>query len=152
VEIYQRYGRALLRKAERILGPGPEAEDVVQGLFVDLWARQELDRDLPYLFRAVTHRCLNAIRDGKNRRRLLEANPGVVGPSARSTVDGVLSLDLVEKLAKRVDDETWEILIYRYLDDLSQEEIAQLMSLNRKTVVRRLEGAKETLRALGGPP
>jgi len=152
VEIYQRYGRALLRKAERILGPGPEAEDVVQGLFVDLWARQELDRDLPYLFRAVTHRCLNAIRDGKNRRRLLEANPGVVGPSARSTVDGVLSLDLVEKLAKRVDDETWEILIYRYLDDLSQEEIAQLMSLNRKTVIRRLEGAKETLRALGGPP
>ncbi len=152
MEIYQRYGRALLRKAERILGPGPEAEDVVQGLFVDLWARQELDRDLPYLFRAVTHRCLNAIRDGKNRRRLLEANPGVVGPSARSTVDGVLSLDLVEKLAKRVDDETWEILIYRYLDDLSQEEIAQLMSLNRKTVVRRLEGAKETLRALGGPP
>ncbi len=152
MEIYQRYGRALLRKAERILGPGPEAEDVVQGLFVDLWARQELDRDLPYLFRAVTHRCLNAIRDGKNRRRLLEANPGVVGPSARSTVDGVLSLDLVEKLAKRVDDETWEILIYRYLDDLSQEEIAQLMSLNRKTVIRRLEGAKETLRALGGPP
>ncbi len=152
MEIYQRYGRALLRKAERILGPGPEAEDVVQGLFVDLWARQELDRDLPYLFRAVTHRCLNAIRDGKNRRRLLEANPGVVGPSARSTVDGVLSLDLVEKLAKRVDDETWEILIYRYLDDLSQEEIAQLMSLNRKTVVRRLEGAKATLRALGGPP
>jgi len=152
VEIYQRYGRALLRKAARILGPGPEAEDVVQGLFVDLWARQELDRDLPYLFRAVTHRCLNAIRDGKNRRRLLEANPGVVGPSARSTVDGVLSLDLVEKLAKRVDDETWEILIYRYLDDLSQEEIAQLMSLNRKTVIRRLEGAKETLRALGGPP
>lgn len=152
MEIYQRYGRALLRKAARILGPGPEAEDVVQGLFVDLWARQELDRDLPYLFRAVTHRCLNAIRDGKNRRRLLEANPGVVGPSARSTVDGVLSLDLVEKLAKRVDDETWEILIYRYLDDLSQEEIAQLMSLNRKTVIRRLEGAKETLRALGGPP
>lgn len=153
MEIYQRYGRALLRKAERILGPGPEAEDVVQGLFVDLWARQELDRDLPYLFRAVTHRCLNAIRDRKNRRRLLEANPGVAGPSARSTGDGgVLSLDLVNKLAERVDDETWEILIYRYLDDLGQEEIARLMSLNRKTVIRRLEGAKEALRALGGPP
>lgn len=153
MEIYQRYGRALLRKAERILGPGPEAEDVVQGLFVDLWARQELDRDLPYLFRAVTHRCLNAIRDSKNRRRLLEANPGVVGPSARAAGEGgVLSLDLVNKLAERVDDETWEILIYRYLDDLSQEEIARLMSLNRKTVIRRLESAKDTLRALGGPP
>ncbi|MFO0728567.1 MAG: sigma-70 family RNA polymerase sigma factor [Myxococcota bacterium] len=153
METYQRYGRALLRKAERILGAGPEAEDVVQGLFVDLWARQDLGRQLPYLFRAVTHRCLNHLRDSKNRLRLLDQNGEAAAPRETPRAETqVLSAELLRHLAARLDQETWEIVVYRYLDDLGQEEIAALMNLNRKTVIRRLERAKEALAALGGPP
>lgn len=38
MESYQRYGPALLRKAERLLQSRDDALDVVQGLFTDLLA------------------------------------------------------------------------------------------------------------------
>ena len=70
----ERYRGALLRKATRVLRNPDDALDVVQGLFVDLLAAQAPDPsvyDLPYLYRAVTNRCLSHLRDEKNRARLL---------------------------------------------------------------------------------
>ena len=59
MEPYRRYAPALLRKAERMLQDRDEAQDLVQGLFLDLMQRPDTPADLPYLYRAVTHRCLN---------------------------------------------------------------------------------------------
>ncbi len=55
MEIYRRYGPALVRKAQRLLGSDADARDVVQTLFVDLFAAGRSEVDLPYLYRAVTH-------------------------------------------------------------------------------------------------
>ena len=72
MDIYRRYGPALLRKATRLLGNRDDALDVVQGLFTDLYARSALDVELPYLYRALTNRCLTMIRDRNTHTRLLE--------------------------------------------------------------------------------
>ena len=37
-----------------------------------------------------------------------------------------------------LDDESLEILTYRYLDDMTQEEIAAMLGISRKTVGKRL--------------
>jgi DNA-directed RNA polymerase specialized sigma24 family protein len=50
MEAYERYGRALLRKAERVLGNREDARDVVQGLFADLHQKLDAPMDLPYLY------------------------------------------------------------------------------------------------------
>ena len=71
MELYRRYGPALLRKAERMLQDRDEAKDLVQGLFLDLLQRPATPADLPYLYRAITHRCLNHLRDRRNQGRLL---------------------------------------------------------------------------------
>jgi RNA polymerase sigma-70 factor (ECF subfamily) len=78
MELYQRYGPALLRKAARLLGNEADAQDVVQGLFVEMLRRRDMDRDLPYLYRSVTNRCLNFLRDSGNR----EAPAAEAGGSA----------------------------------------------------------------------
>ena len=69
MDAYQRHGRALLRKAERMLGNRADAQDLVQSLFLDLLQMGE-SPDLPYLYRAITNRCLTYIRDTSNRTRL----------------------------------------------------------------------------------
>jgi RNA polymerase sigma-70 factor (ECF subfamily) len=82
MDAYSRFGAALIRKARRMLGSEADAEDVVQSLLAELVQRGRGDDvDLPYLYRAVTTRCLNHVRDRGNRARLLQRQePALRGP------------------------------------------------------------------------
>jgi RNA polymerase sigma-70 factor (ECF subfamily) len=152
MDAYQRHGRALLRKAERMLGSRADAQDLVQGLFVDLFARGE-SPDLPYLYRAITNRCLTFLRDAQNRARLLDAHDDALrGPVRTRCDDRVIGLDLLSKLVGTLDERAFEILTYRWFDDMTQEEIAQLTGLSRKTVGK-IEGEiRAAVAELGGAP
>lgn len=149
MEIYRRYGPALLRKCERMLKNRADAEDVVQTLFVDLLQKEgKTDVDLPYLYRAATNRCLNLMRDSKRRTALLEREQTCLTPSRTLCENRVLDLDLVTKLAARLDRKTAEILVYHFVDDLTQEEIAELLHTSRKTVGKKLNKIRVELRRM----
>lgn len=148
-EAYRRYGPALLRKARRMLQNEADAADLVQGLFVALWERGHTDYDLPFLYRALTNRCLNLLRDEKNRARLLEQQrPALRGQARVMPDDHVLTLQVLLQVSQRVPEEVFETLVYRYFDDMGQEEIAKLTAVSRKTVQNRLNRADAALRAL----
>ncbi|MBS2025156.1 MAG: hypothetical protein JST92_22375, partial [Deltaproteobacteria bacterium] len=87
MELYRRYGPAMLRKAERLLGNTLDAEDVVQAVFVEVLTRGSEGVDLPYLFRAVTNRGLNLVRDRKTRARLVERHEVTLDAPARTRCD-----------------------------------------------------------------
>jgi len=149
MEAYERHGRALIRKAVRLLGNAEDARDVVQGLFADLHQRGDTSSELPYLYRAVTNRCLTFLRDSANRARLLERNDRSLMPVARTPCDDhVIGLDLLAKLVRELDEAETEVLTYRYLDDMTQDEIATLLGVSRKTVGHRLDRVREAVRRL----
>ena len=149
MDIYRRYGPALLRKCERMLGNRPDAEDVVQGIFVDLYRKDKTDVDLPYLYRAATSRCLNRIRDSRRRRELLalhgevliSAGPGV--PEAKA-----ISVDLLVQLVGKLDKRSAEIMVYRYMDQMTGDEIASLLGVSRRAVTKRLTKIRVALEAI----
>ena len=150
MDAYGRYGPALLRKAERILGSRADAQDLVQGLFVDLLAGGA-PLDLPYLYRAITNRCLTFLRDEQNRARLLAVHDEALRGPARTRCDErVVDLDLLGKLVGALAPETVEILVYRFFDDMTQEEIAAMLGLSRKTIAKRLDDVREAVARLGG--
>jgi RNA polymerase sigma-70 factor, ECF subfamily len=150
LDAYTRYGPAMLRKAERVLQNRADAGDVVQGLFVDLVERGVERVEMAYLYRAVTNRCLNLIRDRRNRERLLERQePALRGPARVRCDDRVIGLDLLLRLGGQLDGKHMEVLICRYVDDMSQEEIAELCGISRKTVGRRLQRIRDCVEALG---
>ena len=158
MEAYERYGRALIRRAARVVGNSDDARDLVQALFVDLYQRDDVPLDLPYLYRAVTNRCLTFLRDESNRARLLERNAMALAPPPRTRCDDrVIGLDLLTKLLRELDDAETEVLTYHYLDDMTQDEIAALLGLSRKTVGKRLERLRQVVRRVseadagGGP-
>lgn len=149
MEIYQRYGPALLRKAERVLQNRDDALDVVQGVFVDMLQKGQTEADLPYLYTAVTSRCLNLLRNRNTRARLLEGEePALRGPVRTRCDEHVIGLDLLTKLATRLDESTLQVLVYRYFDDLTQDEIADMMDLSRKTIGKRLDRVREVVTEL----
>ncbi|HOX43421.1 MAG TPA: sigma-70 family RNA polymerase sigma factor [Myxococcota bacterium] len=140
VELYRRYAPALLRKGQRLLQSRQDAEDVVQALFLELLARGQTSVDLPYLYRAVTNRALNLLRDRANRARLLAVHDEALRGPARTRCDErAIGLELLCKLIERLDEQTIEVLVYRYIDDLTQEETAELLGVSRKVVLGRLE-------------
>jgi len=129
-----------------------DANDVVQGLFVDLLQRGEVPLDLPYLYRAVTNRCLTLLRDESNRARLLERDGAALARSPRVAGDEIaIDRDLLAKLVRELDAEHCEVLAYRYLDDMTQDEIASLLDLSRKTVGHRLDRIREAIVRIAGP-
>jgi RNA polymerase sigma-70 factor (ECF subfamily) len=151
MEAYQRHGRALIRRAVRLLGNTEDARDVVQGLFVDLYQRGDTSTDLRYLYVAVTNRCLTILRDQSNRTRLLDKNDDSLVPAARTRCDDeIIGLDLLTKLVRELDESETQVLTYRYIDDMTQEEIASLLGLSRKTIGKRLDRVREVVRRLTG--
>lgn len=151
MEAYRRYGPALLRKAKRMLHNRTDAEDVVQGLFVDLLqgggaaGPDSAQLELGYLYRAVTHRCLNVLRDARNRRRLLEQREAPALPARTTCEQRAIDLDLLLKLSAQLDALSFEMLVYRFIDDMTQDEIAELTGYSRKTVGKRLDDARQTV-------
>ncbi len=148
---YRAYGPALVRKAERILRSREDAVDLVHALFVDLIPRWSTAVDLPYLYRAITNRCLNAVRDRGTRARLLEREPVAAAPVGRITLeDEVVGLRLIAALADRLDEGHLEVLVCRFVDDMTQDEIAEHLSLSRKTIGKRLDRIRDEVIALRG--
>lgn len=153
MDAYERYGRALLRKAERIVGNREDARDILQALFVDLYQRSDAPMDLPYLYRAITNRCLTFLRDETNRGRLLERHDAALAPARRTACDDqVIGHDLLLKLVRELGPAEGEVLAYRFVDDMTQDEIAALLGLSRKTVGKRLDRIRDAVRKLTAPP
>jgi RNA polymerase sigma-70 factor (ECF subfamily) len=146
---YRAYGPALVRKAERMLRSREDAVDVVHGLFADLIPRWTNDVDLPYLYRAVTNRCLNVVRDRSTRARLLEREQTAAAPVGRVRLDDqVVGVGLLAALADRLDEGHMEVLVARFVDDMTQEEIAEHLGLSRKTIQKRLDRIRDEVVAL----
>jgi RNA polymerase sigma factor (sigma-70 family) len=156
MDLYLRYGPALVRKARRMLGNEADAQDIVQALFVRLLAEGISAVDLPYLYRAVTHNCLTWLRDHHNRARLLQRQaPALQALESRARTrcdEQALGQDLLLKLLGELSERESAVLVYRFLDDCSQEEIAELLQTSRKTVgkdLARVRAAVERLQREG---
>jgi RNA polymerase sigma-70 factor, ECF subfamily len=151
MDAYARYGPALVRKAMRILRSRDDAQDMVQALFLDLLQREEKDHDLAWLYRAITNRCLTFLRDEKNRARLLSVNDEALREAPRTRCDErAITMDLLLKLTETLDEPVLEVLVCRFFDDMTQEEIAAHLDVSRKTVQNRLDAAREAVERLTG--
>jgi len=140
-----------VRKAERVLRSREDAIDVVHALFVDLIPKWNRDVDLPYLYRAVTNRCLNLLRDRATRARLLEREGMVAAPVGRVKLeDQVVGVGILAALADRLDDDHMQVLVARFVDDMTQDEIAAQLGLSRKTIGKRLDRIRDEVIALRG--
>lgn len=128
-----------------------DAVDVVHALFADLIPTWTADVDLPYLYRAVTNRCLNLVRDRGTRARLLEREPTSAAPLGRVRLDDeVVGVALLAQLAERLDDAHLQVLVCRFIDDMTQDEIAGHLGVSRKTVGKRLDRIRDAVTALRG--
>jgi RNA polymerase sigma-70 factor (ECF subfamily) len=128
-----------------------DAVDIVHALFADLIPTWTSDVDLPYLYKAVTNRCLNLVRDRGTRARLLEREASAAAPIGRVRLDEeVVGVGLLAALAETLDEPHLQVLVCRFIDDMTQDEIASQLGVSRKTIGKRLDRIREAVTALRG--
>ena len=132
--LYTRYGRIIYARCFRILREREAAEDATQETFLRVCRHIERapdDREvLRWIFRIATNYCLNEIRNQK-RRPILSAE---VLDVRWSTHADPIDRDLIRRLMQRSSKTRRNIAWLHFVDGLTQEEIADVMSLSRKTV------------------
>jgi RNA polymerase sigma-70 factor (ECF subfamily) len=146
--LYRKYGPSVLRRARSLLGDEQAARDAMQEVFIRALKAQEGFRGeaspMTWLYRITTNYCLNLIRDSSRRAQLLAEQGQPATAAVRGTTDERLTL---RRLLRDVDPELQEIAVYYFVDQLNQDEIAELVGVSRRTVGYRLEAFKEAARA-----
>ena len=133
--LYRAHGHTVLRRARRLLRDEDSARDVVQDVFLDIFRRPEAfearSTIATYLYAATTHACLNRLRNGRTRERLVAlesaARSSAQAPNAENRALAA------EVLAQLSDDEA-ALAIYLFCDELTHEEIAELVGASRRTI------------------
>jgi RNA polymerase sigma-70 factor (ECF subfamily) len=148
-----RYG-ALAKRTAVLCGAGADADDVVQEAFVAAYRALPRFREgvsfRPWLIRIVVNRSHNAVRSRQRAKALADrATPWHNGVFDDDPAVGALSAErrgvLVGALG-RLRPPDREILVMRYLLDLSEADTATALRLPKGTVKSRTARALERLR------
>jgi len=146
-DLIERYRSELVNQAFALLSNVQDAEDVVQETFCDAYARrQELAavQSLgPWLRTVNKANALDRLRSrqrerGKSARRQIEL------PTRNVTTGGFSMLEIRESVAKSIEqlpEELRDVIVLRYWEQLTYEDLATRLSLPNITVRRRLVDA-----------
>lgn len=150
-ELVERYQRPLFTVALRMLGNAQDAEDVTQAVFGrvfrDLKAYDTTHRFFSWVYRMTVNAALNAQRD---RKALVTIEDDAELPAVGGLDDALAVEEQVQRAlaALKPDDRT--IVVLRYFQSLSYDEIADVLGIPAKTVKSRLFTARDRLRVLLG--
>lgn len=166
--LFRRHAQAGRDLAYRVLGDVGLADDVVQEVFLRLYrdgaAFQERAQFTSWLYRVVLNRAIDVRRRETRHRadRTGRAGRGAIDGDEGSPLDGVAArggepleeLDVADRArAVRVaidalSPKLAEVVVLRYPQDLSYEEIGEILGVPPGTVKSRLNRAHEALRTL----
>lgn len=147
--LYARFAPVVFRRAKLLLGRDADAWDAVQEVFEKMLAdgsgfRGEA-RPMTWVYRVTTNVCLNVLRGRK-----LREPAGSEAPEPATTQDArsVETRQLLDKWMGKLDERELTVATLLFIDELTQEEIADTLGLSRKTIGRELDAIREKARAL----
>jgi RNA polymerase sigma-70 factor (ECF subfamily) len=141
-ELYRRHAPGAFRRARRVLGSDADAHEVVHDLFLSLWERPEQyagkSSMSTFIYGAVTHACLNRIRNHNNRQRLIRAHFRAQLEHGARRADAEQSAALRAAL-ERMPEPLAQVAIYYYFDELTHRDIARILGCSHRHVGDLLE-------------
>jgi RNA polymerase sigma factor (sigma-70 family) len=154
--LYRAHAPSVFRRARRMLGSDADAHEIVSEVFLSLCERPEQYAGQSslstFLHRMVTNACLNRLRIQKNRARLLASDAAeAMHDSSRPPIAPDRALQLRHLLGS-LPEELSQVAVYYYLDELTQEETAELMGCSRRQIGKLLERLQAWVRSDSSVP
>jgi RNA polymerase sigma-70 factor (ECF subfamily) len=132
--LYRDHGHVVLRRARGILGSEHEAQEALHEIFLGLVRdpSQFAGRSsvTTWLYSVTTHHCLNRLRDGGRRRRLLAERVDATGQAgARGE-----ALAVARDLLARMPEALARAAVYHFIDEMTHAEISELLGCSRRHI------------------
>ncbi len=151
--VVERYQQRVASLANRLLGWTNETDDIVQDVFVSVLNRvgsfEGRSSLWTWIARITINRCRSWQRSAWLRRKLLGGGAVVDGPQESPVVEHQAVRDETAKLVRvavcALPNKYREVIVLRYLEELSIEEVAEMLGLARGTVDVRLTRARKKL-------
>jgi RNA polymerase sigma-70 factor, ECF subfamily len=155
--LYEATGRAALSKTEHVVGRFDVAQEIVQEVFLKLWRDKLKFPTEKQAYAWVYKACHNAGIDHLRSAavRLERGAPGGEGvPSLEdfasavehmSAEDQSLRRQLVQRALVHLDEREAQVLGFWVLDGMTQDEIAEILGVSRKTIVRAVQSIETKL-------
>jgi RNA polymerase sigma-70 factor (ECF subfamily) len=148
--LYEKHAPSIYSHCRRLLRSASAARDATHEAFARLMSRApkdlKVDDWLRYLYRISTNICLNQLRA---ERVQLRARPTLALQRSSGSLESVLTdRAFASALLERCNERDATIAVMHYIDGLSQVEIADTLSITRRTVFNRLRRLEITAREL----
>jgi RNA polymerase sigma factor (sigma-70 family) len=136
--LYERHYEAVFRTALRVTGRPADAEDVLQTVFVRLLSGTEHDeaarRPAAYFRRAAVNAAIDLLR-----RRAVRAETAYDDSAPHAAVEsGLLLKEQLRRAIAALDSEDATLFVLRFVEGLSNQELAEMFQLEKNNVAVRL--------------
>ena len=124
------------------------AEEIVQEVFLKLWKKKIVFEELRSAYAWVYKSCTNAAIDfiRKKSNEVMEYNENNEQAEPMLSTEQKLELQqLCKKLIHQLSEQEAEVFVYRNVEGLNQEEIAEVLGVSRRTVIRICKKVDEKL-------
>lgn len=153
--IFRRLSEPIFRFVCGMVQDEALAHDITQDTFAKLWSIRDrmdaVDSLRAYVFQMARNRVYNHQRDRQVRRDneeyLRVAHPDASPPSPDKTLDADMLRSLLEQWIGELPDRQREALTLRRQNDLSHDEIADVMDVSPNTVNNHIVRAMKELRS-----
>ncbi|GIN59019.1 RNA polymerase sigma factor SigW [Lederbergia ruris] len=160
-EIVELFKDKVFQLCYRMLGNRHEAEDIAQEAFVrayiNIHSFDQKKKFSTWLYRIATNLCIDRIRKKKPDYFLdaevagtegltMYSQIAAEGKSPDSEVETLELQELVQREIMRLPDKYRIVVLLRYIDDLSLNEISEVLEMPLGTVKTRIYRAREALR------
>lgn len=156
-ELMRRYEPKMTRYGRRFLATAEDVEDIVQDIFIKTYTNiQSYNESYPFspwLYRIAHNAFANELRR-RSRRPILSFSTDMLLPNLRGDTDveaDVIAREdaaLVEAQLAALSLQHREVLVLYFFEELSYEEIADVLRIPKTTVGVRLSRAKKQLKKL----
>lgn len=147
-ELYARYSPIIRKRCQRLLGDAEAAEDATQEIFIRVlrhvgkFHRQA--RLLPWIQRICTHYCLNQLRNRTSQSLVLMAQ--VPEASDDGFENRAASRELAMQFQGQLPSDVWKVFELVHQSGLTQEKIARMLGMSRRTLTYRLAQVSQKAR------
>jgi RNA polymerase sigma-70 factor (ECF subfamily) len=149
--VFSEHAPFVFRTAYGVTGSHEDAEDVLQTVFLRL-IRLDVPPDFranprAYLYRAALNAAFDVMRSRRRRRLVAVAELPEIPVTVDESLDEEHHRALYEAIAE-LKPESAQILVLRYVHNMSDAEIARMLGVSRGTIALRLFRSRARLRKL----
>lgn len=152
-EVFNTYYQLLCNYACSMLNDIDEAEEVVQNMFFNIWAKREslqVNTSIKsYIYRATHNDCLNKIKHGKVRTVYAQDYKSTMNHHQHDSAEVLQAKELGLTINRAIDtlpEQCRQVFQLSRFENLKYQEIADRMRISVKTVENHMGKALKILR------